>query len=137
VSGFTLRLLDATHAEEIADVVSFVGTDATGSFGILPGHTRFMTALRVGLARFRCQDGPWRYLALPSGILSFDGRCLTIGTRRVLLEDDLDKVSTALRERLLVEERQLEGTRRSLRSMEEELLMRMWRLGRQQPGTGA
>ena len=137
MSGFTLRLLDTTHSDDIEGVVSFIAADATGSFGILPGHARFMTSLRVGLARFRCQDGPWRYIALPGGILSFDGRQLVVGTRRVLLENDLDKVSAALRERLLVEEQQLEGTRRSLRNMEEELLTRMWRLGRQYPDAGA
>jgi len=133
MNTFSLQLLDAMHGEEIAGVVSFVGTDATGSFGILPGHTRFMTALRMGLARFQCQDGRWRYLAFPGAILHFDGTHLVIGTRRYLLEDDLDKVSAAWRERLLVEERELEGTRRSLRTMEEELLMRMWQLGRQFP----
>jgi F-type H+-transporting ATPase subunit epsilon len=134
MSGFPLQLLDATRSETIPDVVSFVGVDASGAFGIQPGHALFMTSLRFGLARFRCQDGPWRYLALPGGILRFENGQLIIGTRRYLLEDDLDKVSTALRERLLVEEQQLAGTRRSLRSMEEELLMRMWRLGRQFQG---
>ena len=134
MSGFTLRLLDATHVQEIPGVASFIGSDASGSFGILPGHEHFMTSLRIGLARFHATDGPWRYLALPGGILRFDGTQLTIGTRRYLLEDDLDKVSTALRERLLVEEEQLQGTRRSLRTMEEALLMRMWHLGRQFPG---
>jgi F-type H+-transporting ATPase subunit epsilon len=133
MSGFALRLLDATRSETIPGVVSFVGADASGSFGILPGHAHFMTSLRFGLARFHCEDGPWRYLALPGGILRFDESGLTIGTRRYLLEDDLDKVSAALRERLLVEEQQLAGTRRSLRTMEEELLMRMWQLGRRFP----
>ena len=37
MKAFTLRLQDATHAEEITGVTSFVGEDASGSFGILAG----------------------------------------------------------------------------------------------------
>jgi F-type H+-transporting ATPase subunit epsilon len=131
MKGFTLHLLDGTRGEQIGDVVSFVGSDASGSFGILAGHTPFLTSLRMGLARFRCRDGAWRYLAVPGAILRFDGHELWLGARRYLLEDDLEKISRALRERLLVEEQQMHATRHSLRRMEEELLTRMWELGRQ------
>ncbi|HTQ35452.1 MAG TPA: F0F1 ATP synthase subunit epsilon [Steroidobacteraceae bacterium] len=135
MKGFTLRLLDATRSEQLDEVVSFVGADASGSFGILAGHAPFITALRMGLARFRGRDGRWRYLALPEAVLRFDGRELVLGTRRYLLGEDLDQISAALRERLLVEERQLQDTRRSLRHMEEALMKRMWELGRQGMGS--
>lgn len=127
---FRLRICDATRAEEFADVVSFVGADASGAFGILAGHVRFMTALNVGLARFRAAGGGWRYLALPGGIAYFRDGLLCIGTRRYLLDDDYARISGALQQRLLAEEAGLQRTKRSLRSMEEEILRRLWEMGR-------
>ena len=38
----------------------FVGEDTSGSFGILADHSRMMTTLVVGLARFRIGDTNWQ-----------------------------------------------------------------------------
>jgi F-type H+-transporting ATPase subunit epsilon len=134
MNAFTLKLQDASHAEAITGVTSFVGEDASGSFGILAGHMRMMTILSVGLARFRVADGPWRYLALPGGVLYFVDDVLTVSTRRYLLEDDYQRISDALREQLLKEEEALHAMRQSLHRMEEEALRRLWTLNRREPG---
>jgi len=47
VSTFTLHLRDASQYERIEGVESFVGRDESGSFGILAGHARMMTALTL------------------------------------------------------------------------------------------
>jgi F-type H+-transporting ATPase subunit epsilon len=57
-SSFQLHLQSAIRYERIEAVTSFVGQDASGSFGILPGRAGFMTILSFGLARFRVADGP-------------------------------------------------------------------------------
>jgi len=106
MSGFTLRLQDATRAEEIANVTSFVGEDASGSFGILAGHARMMTSLVVGLARFRVGEDNWKYLALPGAALYFHDNILTLSTRHYLLDDDYMRISEALQQQLLEEEKQ-------------------------------
>jgi F-type H+-transporting ATPase subunit epsilon len=130
VKPFTLRLQDATRSEEIADVTSFVGEDGSGSFGILAGHARFMTTLRVGLARFRVGESAWSYLAVPGALLYFHDDVMTLSTRRYLLDDDYDRISQTLQQQLLVEEERLEGMKESLRHMEEEILKRLWEAGR-------
>ena len=127
---FTLVLQDANHAEEINDVSTFVGEDASGSFGILAGHERMMTSLVTGLARFRSQADDWRYLALPGAMLYFYHDCLTLSTRHYLLDNDYQRISTALQEQLLREEEELRTMKNSLYRMEEELLKRMWQMGR-------
>lgn len=132
--SFTLKLQDATHGEEIADVISFVGEDDSGSFGILAGHARFMTVLRTGLARFRTDDRRWRYLALPGAALYYHDGVLTLSTRRYLLDDDYDRISRTLRQQLMVEEARLQEMKQSLRRMEEEIFRRLWEIGRK--GTG-
>jgi len=127
---FTLLLQDVTHSQEITGVSSFVGEDAAGSFGILAGHARMMTALVMGLARFRTGEGAWKYLALPGALLYFRNNVLTLSTRRYLLDDDYMRISTTLREQLLDEEEKLRAVKEGLHRMEEEILKRMWEMGR-------
>ncbi|MFC1772446.1 F0F1 ATP synthase subunit epsilon [Pseudomonadota bacterium] len=126
---FTLLLQDASRSERIDGVNSFVGEDASGSFGILPGHSRMMTTLVIGLARFRSGDTNWQYLAMPGAVLYFFNNVLTLSTRRYLRDDDYTRISTALQEQLLAEEEKLHATRESLRRMEETLLKHLWELG--------
>lgn len=127
---FTLQLQDATHAKEISGVSSFVGEDASGSFGILAGHARLMTTLVVGLARFRIGDQAWQYLALPGAVLYFSNNILTLATHHFLLDDDYMRISAALREELLAEEEKLRTMKESLHHMEEEVLKRLWEVSR-------
>ena len=127
---FRMTLCDATRQEEFKDIVSFVGEDASGSFGILAGHARLMTSLLFGLARFRHADGAWHYLALPGALIYFVNDKLSISTRRYLLDDDYERISTALQQQLLAEEEDLRVMKESLHRMEESLLRRMWEMNR-------
>lgn len=131
---FTLILHDATHHEEIQQVTSFVGEDDSGSFGILHGHARMMTSLIIGLARFQIADATWKYLALPGAILYFHNNVLTLSTRHYLLDDNYMRISQALQEQLLVEEENLHNMKQSLHRMEEQLLKRLWDMGRMDAG---
>ena len=127
---FVLRLQDATHGEEFSDVTCFAGEDSSGSFSILANHARFITALTIGLGRFRLGDEHWKYLAVPGAVLYFDRNVLTLSTRRYLLDDNCLKVSDALEQQLLSEEEKLHGMKESLHRMEDEFLKRMWELSR-------
>ena len=132
--AFTLKLQDATRSETINHVTTFVGEDASGSFGILAGHARIMTSLIIGLARFRIAEGSWKYLALPGAVLYFHGDILTLSTRRYLLDDDYMRISQALQQQLLAEEEKLYTMKESLHHMEEEILKRLWEMGRKDSG---
>ena len=131
---FILKLQDATRSQEITNVTSFVGEDASGSFGILAGHARMMTSLIIGLARFRIGEGTWKYLALPGAVLYFHDNVLTLSTRRYLLDDDYMRISQALQRQLLAEEEKLHTMKESLHHMEEETLKRLWEIGRKSAG---
>ena len=134
MNSFSLLLQDATCAREIANVTSFVGEDASGSFGILAGHARMMTILGTGLARFRVGRQAWQYLALPGAVLYFHRDLLTLSTRHFLLDDDYMAISRALQEELLKEERTLQAMKESLHRMEESVMKRLWDMGRKNAG---
>lgn len=130
MNGFTLTLFDTTRELRIEGVTSFMGEDASGSFGILPNHARFMTVLVFGLARFRQQENHWQYLALPGGVLYFKDNELTLSTRHFLLDTDFEQITAALEQELAVEEQKLRVTRISLLQMEQALFKRILSLQR-------
>lgn len=128
-----LHLQSATHYERIEGVTSFVGEDASGSFGILPGHERMITVLALGLARFRVSSEPWQYLALPGAVLYLLDDELYLSARRYLRDSDYRRISAALEAQLLAEEEGLRVVKESLHQMEEAMLKRLWQMGRGRP----
>lgn len=128
MSGFTLLLQSATKSERIAGVASFIGTDASGSFGIQPGRSRFMTVLAYGLARFKRLEGNWVYLACPGAVLHFSDARLTVSTRRYLLDQDHGRISGLLAGQLAQEEDVLRSVKDGLQKLEQELFRRLRQL---------
>lgn len=123
--GFAVHLCGADQYERLDEVVSFVGEDSSGSFGILPGHDRFMTVLVFGLARLRRDDGRWEYLGVPGGVLYFHDDALHLSTRRYLRDADPARIVDELTGGLLREEHALAEMRGKLRGLEHEMLRQM------------
>ncbi|MCB1732749.1 MAG: hypothetical protein KDI21_19935 [Halieaceae bacterium] len=135
MTGFLVSLQSATQSERLEQVASFVGEDASGSFGLMRGHARFVTSLVFGMARIRYLDGRREYLALPEAVAYFEGDVLTLSSRRYLRDADYSRISRRLRDELLQEETQLVEIKHSLEQMERAMLVRLWRLGRDQEAT--
>lgn len=130
MKSFVLNLQEATRSEAFTGVTSFVGEDSSGSFGILAGHARMMTSLTIGLARFKLSDEEWQYVAVPGAILYFHDDLLTVSTSRYLIDDDYARISEALQRQLVSEEEKLHAMKKSLHEMEQEVLKRLWEMGR-------
>lgn len=128
--GFVLHLQSATQYERLENVTTFVGQDASGSFGIMAGHERTMTRLLFGLARVRIADDGWQFIALPGAIVYFTNNELFLSTRRYLRDRDCTRLTLALDEQLRAEEVSLHQIKESLRRLEEEMFKRLWSLGR-------
>jgi F-type H+-transporting ATPase subunit epsilon len=72
------------------DVTSLRAEDASGDFGIRPGHTDFLTVIDAGVMRWRTAEGPWRYCALRGGIFSVTGgQDVRVACREAIVSDDL------------------------------------------------
>ncbi|WP_028028446.1 F0F1 ATP synthase subunit epsilon [Gemmobacter nectariphilus] len=71
-------------------IASLRGEDASGGFGILPGHADFVTVIDAGVLRWRGADGPWQYGAVRGGVLSvLGGTAVAVACREAILGDDL------------------------------------------------
>ena len=125
MNEFTLILRDTSQYKIIEGVTSFVGEDSSGSFGILPDHSRMMTVLVFGLSRFCVRNTSWQYLAMPGATLYFVNNKLTLNTRSFLLSDDYTYMSETLLQSLLADEEKLTSIKNSLRHLEETILRRI------------
>lgn len=128
---FAVHLLASDRSETLPEVLSFVGEDASGSFGLMARHQRFMTLLSFGLARMQLRDGSTLFAGLPGGLLYFEDNALRISTRRFLLGDDPQRIASALAREMLAEEQALALTRRKLHQLEASMLSRLGQLERE------
>ncbi len=123
---FTIRLLESQGSREIEQVEAFVGNDSSGSFSIWAQHQRFITLLEFGLARYRCNDNHWSYIAMPGAVLDFNDNQLQLVSRRFIIDSDYQHISQLLTDQLLAEEQALHATKQSLRHMEEQIIRQLW-----------
>lgn len=80
---------------EAVEIASLTAEDATGEFGILPGHAPFLTALSVGVVDWHEASGRQRYCAVRRGMLSVTpARDVEIATREAVVGDDLDRLQS-------------------------------------------
>ncbi len=67
--------------------------DASGAFGILPGHADFLTSLAISVVDWKRGDGSRHYCAVRRGFLSVNGGMdVAIATREAVPGDDLLKL---------------------------------------------
>jgi F-type H+-transporting ATPase subunit epsilon len=56
-----------------AEVVALRAEDASGAFGILPGHAAFLTVLAPSVLRWHAADGVEQFCAVKEGVLRVSG----------------------------------------------------------------
>jgi F-type H+-transporting ATPase subunit epsilon len=102
-----MRLVISEPARVVADnddVVSVRAEDASGSFGILPGHADLITVLTPSVVAWRHADGRPGWCAVRRGVLSVhDGNKVAIATRQAQLGDDLASLEHAVLDRYRAE----------------------------------
>lgn len=85
---------------EAADVASIRAEDASGGFGIQPGHADFLTVLGASVLRWRRHDGDWSYCALKGGVLRVtDGNRVEVACRMAVPGDDLPRLEALIRQK--------------------------------------
>lgn len=124
----SVDLHDSHGAAHYADIVQFIAADASGSFGILAGHTPCVAVLRYGLARFIDATGHWRYLALPGGVLTFADNRLRLATVRYFLGDDRDAMVAQLAAEMARTDSDIHAAHATLRNIEHALVRRLGEL---------
>ena len=81
--------------------------DATGRFGLRPGHEAFVTVLEPCLVIYRDETDRERFAAVDGGVLVVEDNLVSIACREAIVADQLeqvaDRVNAMLRQRRLAE----------------------------------
>ncbi len=73
-----------------SQVASLRAEDASGGFGILPGHADLLTSLAISVVSWTDAQGAKRYCAVRRGVLTMEGgQTISIATREAVPGDDL------------------------------------------------
>ena len=96
-----LHLVVATPQQvvlDLDDVTAARGEDASGSFGILPGHADLITVLLPTVLRWQRAGGEKGYCALRGGVLRMsEGTQLHVACRGAVRGDQLDTLENTVR----------------------------------------
>lgn len=91
-----MKLVVTTPTAIVADldgIAHLRAEDPSGSFGILPGHADFLTALTISVLGWRRQDGTEGYCAVRGGVLTVEaGDRIAVATAEAVAGDDLDRL---------------------------------------------
>ena len=125
-----LRLISPTRLEQIDEIVSFVGRDASGSFGILANAFRRITALSFGVATLRKRTDQLNTWLFPGGF--FISWRMSSGLQPPALfaarrwKKSLRRWIGIVR----MEEENIREIKQSLHHLDEEILRRLSTIGR-------
>lgn len=101
-----------------------------GSFGLLPRHADFVTALVPGILTFTPADGEEEFLAVDEGILVKNGTDVRVSTRNAVLGQELGALRQMIEERFKKVDEFEKKSRDALYKMEADLVRRFMEFGR-------
>jgi F-type H+-transporting ATPase subunit epsilon len=125
---FNVEIASARRIERVDDAIAFAGRDASGSFTLLAGHARFVTALVRGIARVLVRDGPARWLAIDGGALRFVDNHLAVGTPRWFEGPEHHALRGAFEAEIASTDASERRMREHVAHLEEALNRRLWRV---------
>jgi F-type H+-transporting ATPase subunit epsilon len=102
-----MRLRIVTPFQIVVDedrVRALRAEDASGAFGVLPGHADFLTSLAISVVSWTSAGGAQRYCAVRRGVLSVTaGRDVAIASREAIAGDDFARLDQTVLERFRAE----------------------------------
>lgn len=107
--------------EEVAEVVARA---PNGSFGILPRHIDFVTALVPSVLIYFDANGKEWFLGIDEGILVKQSKNVMVSTRKAVRGDDLTSLSELLRHDILALDEQERAARMALARLEAGVIRR-------------
>jgi F-type H+-transporting ATPase subunit epsilon len=111
------------------EVLQVTAEAENGSFGLLPRHVDFVTALVPGILTFITTDEREEFLAVDEGILVKCGADVRVSTRNAVLGRELGELKLMIEERFKQVDEFEKKSRDVLYKMEADLVRRFMELG--------
>jgi F-type H+-transporting ATPase subunit epsilon len=126
----TLRLPTSTLFE--GQAVQLTGMAPNGSFGILPNHMDFVTAIVPSVMTLRLADGSEEIFGLDEGLLVKKGHQITVCALRGVHGDDLSSLQGTVETSFLQMDEDERQARAALSRLEADMVRRFAELQRPQ-----
>ena len=127
----TLEILVPDAVVLTTRVTGVQAADATGRFGLRPGHEPFVTVLVPSLLVYTDEAGTERYAAVDGGALVLEGDRVSVVTREAVLSDRLEDLSERAAAILDVRRRQEGKARAEFDELQTALVKQLARVGKQ------
>ncbi len=101
-----------------------------GSFGLLPHHADFVTALAPGILAYTLPDGHEEFVAVDEGILVKNGADVRVSTRNAVLGQELGALRQMIEERFKKVDEFEKKSRDALYKLEADLVRRFMELAK-------
>lgn len=112
-------------------VIAVQAGDASGRFGLLPGHEDFLTVLQPCVLHYRTEDERERYAAVDGGILMLKQGRITLATNDAVLADELEQVAGAAAGMLETRRAEEKSARAAFAELEISLLHELNKAGKE------
>jgi F-type H+-transporting ATPase subunit epsilon len=126
-----LHLVLSSLGQVIVDatgVKSLRAEDASGGFGLWPGHADFLTVLGAGVVSWQDRAGQWHHCAVRRGVMTLlHGAELEIATREAIPGDDLDQLENEVLAQLIQRQQLEDESRRQVKQLEVRTLRELVR----------
>jgi F-type H+-transporting ATPase subunit epsilon len=113
-----------------ARVTGVQAADATGRFGLRPGHEPFVTVLSPSLLVYTDEAGAEHFAAVDGGVLVLDGDRVSVVTREAVLADRLEDVAERAAAILDARRRQERHARTEFDELQTALVRQLARVGK-------
>lgn len=124
-----LKIVLPTHVLLDADVTRIVAEAANGSFGVLPRHIDFVTALRPGLLSYLDTDQHEQFVGHDEGIFVKQGRQVLVSVRRAVQGENLATLRELVRSEMMALHGQEQKARSALARLEAGIVRQFIDLG--------
>ena len=112
------------------EVVEIVAEGQNGSFGLLPRHVCFVSALVPGILYFKTEDEGEEYLAVDQGILVKRGDKVLVSVGNAVRGPGLSKLKQTIRERFQVLDEREKKARSAAARIEAGIVRRFLEISR-------
>jgi F-type H+-transporting ATPase subunit epsilon len=125
-----LRVLLPEQVLLDTEILKLTAEAENGSFGLLPRHVDFVTALVPGILTFIAANKQEEFLAVDEGILVKCGPDVRVSTRNAVLGHELGELKRMIEERFKQVDEHERKSRDALYKLEADLVRRFMEFGK-------
>jgi F-type H+-transporting ATPase subunit epsilon len=129
-STFNAEIITPGTIKSVENISFFRAEDKSGSFGILPRHTEFLTILKPAIA-IAVIDKKEHYYAFNGGVLSFKNNHLKITAKEFVQSDKISELLEMIKKSFKVQEEKEQLFRDNIENLQKAFIKKLIEMERE------